>query len=122
MREDGIRQFRENLDDAVAAPLDDVPDKIGDVPGLGDPRQADVLHAEVVADLVDLFLGRGDDQATDSVLDSHNGVAVHLLAVLVVAEFPALVVGAAALLLLFVTHGADVVVVGAAASVVEGHV
>lgn len=117
--EEDIRELREELDLALATPFHDMADEIGDIPGLGDAGQADVLHAEVVAHGLDLGLGRGDDQAADAVSDAHEGVAVDLLAVLVVAELPALVVGAAAGLLLGVAHGADVVVVGAAAGVVD---
>ena len=78
-----------------------------------------MLQTEVVTDLLNLSLRRVDDQAADSVPDSHERVAVELLGVLVVAELPAPINGAAAFLLLLPPHRADVVVVGAAARVVD---
>lgn len=122
MRQHDIRQLGKDLDLIITAPLPDMADEIGNIPGLGNTGQADMLQTKAVADHVDLGLRGRDDQAADAVLDPLEGVAVQSPAVLVVAEFPALVEAAAAFLLLRAAHRAYVVVVGAAAGVVHAEV
>lgn len=78
-----------------------------------------MLHAEMVADHVDLLLGRSHDQAADGVSDAHEGVFIRVPAPLPVAELPAFIEGAAALLTLRKALGAGIVEVLPAAGIVD---